>query len=58
MECLEVKNKADMRVAKFMTPIGATVNIASAGVYEVIAALFVSQINGMTLDVGQLVTIS
>lgn len=58
LECLEVGNNVNANVAKFLVPIGATVNIEGAGVYDIIAPIFIAQINGWSLDVGQLITIS
>ena len=57
LECLEVKNKVNANIAKFLVPIGATVNIEGAGVYDIIAPIFIAQINGWELDVGQIITI-
>ena len=50
-------NKVDMRVAKFLVPIGAIINIEGAGVYELIVPVFIGQINGWSMDVGQLITV-
>ncbi|XP_060578971.1 excitatory amino acid transporter 1-like [Ruditapes philippinarum] len=58
MECLEHRNKIDIRVAKFVAPIGATVNMDGTALYEAVAAIFIAQVNGITLNVGEVITIS
>ena len=44
IECLERKNKVDPRVAKFVLPIGATINMDGTALYEAIAAIFIAQV--------------
>jgi Na+/H+-dicarboxylate symporter len=56
MECLEHRNKVDIRVAKFVAPIGATVNMDGTALYEAVAAIFIAQVNGIPLDIGQVIT--
>lgn len=58
MECLEMRNRVDIRVAKFVAPIGATINMDGTALYEAVAAIFIAQVNGIYLDVGQVITIS
>ena len=57
MECLEMRNRVDIRVAKFVAPIGATINMDGTALYEAVAAIFIAQVNGIPLDVGQVITI-
>ncbi|KAL4236067.1 Excitatory amino acid transporter 3 [Mactra antiquata] len=58
MECLEMRNKIDIRVAKFVAPIGATVNMDGTALYEAVAAIFIAQVNGISLSVGEVITVS
>ena len=58
MECLEVKNKIDVRVAKFVTPIGATINMDGTALYEAVASIFIAQHLGISLSFGQVIIIS
>jgi solute carrier family 1 (high affinity glutamate transporter) protein 2 len=55
--CLEEKNKIDPRVTRFVIPIGATVNMDGTALYEALTALFIAQLNGMELGIGQILTI-
>lgn len=56
MRCLEVHNKVDARISRFVLPLGATVNMDGTALYEAVAAVFIAQANGITLNVGQLIT--
>lgn len=57
MNCLEEKNEIDSRVVRFVMPIGATINMDGTALYEAVAAIFISQVRGMTLSLGQLLAI-
>lgn len=55
---LEEKNGVDPRIARFVLPIGATINMDGTALYEAVAAIFIAQMNGMTLSIGQIIAIS
>jgi len=57
ISCLEEKNEIDPRVVRFVMPIGATINMDGTALYEAVAAIFISQVRGMTLSLGQLLAI-
>ncbi|XP_021962472.1 excitatory amino acid transporter 1 [Folsomia candida] len=58
MRCLEEKNKVDVRVSRFVIPIGATVNMNGTALYLPVGAIYIAQLCGRTLGFGELVTIS
>ncbi|XP_069693883.1 excitatory amino acid transporter 1 isoform X2 [Periplaneta americana] len=58
MGCLEEKNNVDPRVSRFVMPIGATINMDGTALYEAVAAIFISQVRGMSLSIGQLLAVS
>ena len=53
MECVEEKNEVDERAASFVLPLGATINMDGTALYEAVAALFIAQIYGIDLGIGQ-----
>lgn len=57
-QCLEEKNKIDPRVTRFVIPIGATINMDGTALYEAVAAIFIAQVRGIALTIGQVVAIS
>lgn len=57
LRCLEVNNKIDPRVSSFVIPVGATINMDGTALYEAVAALFIAQVNNMSMSFGQIVTI-
>jgi len=58
MNLLEEKNGVDQRISRFVLPIGATINMDGTALYEAVAAIFISQVNGMALSIGQVIAIS
>ncbi|TRY73010.1 hypothetical protein TCAL_03354 [Tigriopus californicus] len=55
---LEEKNGVDPRIARFVLPIGATINMDGTALYEAVAAIFISQVRSMGLSIGQIIAIS
>ena len=58
MGLLETKNKVDPRVCRFILPIGATINMDGTALYEAVAAIFIAQVNNLSLSIGQICAIS
>uniref|UniRef100_A0A4W5M1L6 Amino acid transporter n=1 Tax=Hucho hucho TaxID=62062 RepID=A0A4W5M1L6_9TELE len=57
-KCLEVNNKVDKRITRFVLPVGATINMDGTALYEALAAIFIAQVNNMDMNLGQIITIS
>jgi Na+/H+-dicarboxylate symporter len=57
IECLEKENKIDPRAVSFVVPLGATINMDGTALYEAVAALFIAQIYGIDLSLGQQVIV-
>ena len=55
--CLEENNGIDRRVTRFVLPVGSTVNMDGTALYEAVAAIFIAQFNGVSLNVGQVITV-
>merc|ERR1719337_823272 len=55
--CMTENNRVDPRISKFVLPIGATVNMDGTALFVTVASIFIAQINGMTLNAGDLVTV-
>ena len=58
INCLEEKNGVDPRISRFVLPIGATINMDGTALYEAVAAIFIAQMVGTPLNIGQIVAIS
>ncbi|MFN0017077.1 MAG: cation:dicarboxylate symporter family transporter [Pirellulaceae bacterium] len=57
MECVEVNNGISSRVAGFVVPLGATVNMNGTALYEAVAAVFIAQTIGIDLTIPQLIVV-
>ncbi|MBZ0167761.1 MAG: dicarboxylate/amino acid:cation symporter [Candidatus Omnitrophica bacterium] len=51
--CLEENLNADKDVAGFVLPLGATINMDGTAMYEAVAAIFVANLSGVELHLGQ-----
>lgn len=57
IKCVEENNGVDKRISRFILPIGATVNMDGAAIFQCIAAVFIAQLNNYELNAGQIFTI-
>uniref|UniRef100_A0A3Q1B0M1 Amino acid transporter n=1 Tax=Amphiprion ocellaris TaxID=80972 RepID=A0A3Q1B0M1_AMPOC len=57
IKCVEENNGIDKRISRFILPIGATVNMDGAAIFQCIAAVFIAQLNNAELNAGQIFTI-
>eukprot|EP00116_Pleurobrachia_bachei_P005698 sb/3465960/ len=55
LKCVEERNNVDRRVSRFVIPVGATINMDGTALYEAVACLFIAQVNGISLNFGQVV---
>lgn len=53
MECVEVEAGVSRRVSSFVLPLGATINMDGTALYESVAAVFIAQLYGIDLSLGQ-----
>ena len=53
VECAEKNNKISRNAALFVLPIGATVNMDGTALYESVAAIFIAQMVGVPLGLGE-----
>ncbi|KAK3102562.1 hypothetical protein FSP39_012210 [Pinctada imbricata] len=58
MRCLEDNNGVDSRITKFVAPVGATINMDGTALYEAVAVLFIGQVRGFDLGIGEIITVS
>ncbi|CAD5209288.1 unnamed protein product [Bursaphelenchus okinawaensis] len=56
--CLEQNNKCEPRFTKFVLPVGAMINMDGTALYEAVASIFIAQLNGISLSIGQVLTVS
>jgi Na+/H+-dicarboxylate symporter len=45
-------------IAQFVVPVGATVNMAGTALYQVVAAVFLTQVFGVELSIGTMVLLA
>ncbi|MCB9730485.1 MAG: dicarboxylate/amino acid:cation symporter [Deltaproteobacteria bacterium] len=57
LESVEEENGVDSRVANFVIPLGATVNMNGTALYEAVAVIFIAQALGIDLSFGQMLLV-
>ncbi|WP_290735117.1 dicarboxylate/amino acid:cation symporter [Halobacteriovorax sp. JY17] len=57
MTCVEENLGVRKDTAKFVLPLGATINMDGTALYESVAAIFIAQVYGIELGIGQQVVI-
>ncbi|KAM9017504.1 neutral amino acid transporter A isoform 2-T2 [Ara ararauna] len=57
IKCIEENNGVDKRISRFILPIGATVNMDGAAIFQCMATVFIAQLNNVDLNAGQIFTI-
>ncbi|XP_044045976.1 excitatory amino acid transporter 3-like isoform X2 [Siniperca chuatsi] len=57
VRCCEQVNMIDRRITRFMLPIGINMNMDGTALYEVAAAVFIAQLNSISLNWSQLITL-
>ncbi|MDH5381741.1 MAG: dicarboxylate/amino acid:cation symporter, partial [Cyclobacteriaceae bacterium] len=53
MECVTENLKVSPKTANFVLPIGATVNMDGTSLYQAVAVVFLAQLHGVDLTLGQ-----
>ena len=53
MESMEKNAGASNKVTSFVLPLGATINMDGTALYECVAAMFIAQVYGIELGIGQ-----
>ncbi|XP_042342233.1 neutral amino acid transporter B(0) [Plectropomus leopardus] len=57
MKCVEENNGVSKHISRFILPIGATVNMDGAALFQCVAAVFIAQLNNYPLNFIQIITI-
>lgn len=57
MKCVEENNGVSKQISRFILPIGATVNMDGAALFQCVAAVFIAQLNKTSLNFVQVITI-
>uniref|UniRef100_A0A914WKV3 Amino acid transporter n=1 Tax=Plectus sambesii TaxID=2011161 RepID=A0A914WKV3_9BILA len=58
IKCVEENNGVDSRVARFVLPLGATINMDGTALYEAVAALYIAQTVGKEMTLGAVILVS
>ncbi len=57
MECVEENIGVSKEISSFVLPLGATINMDGTALYQGVASVFIAQVFGMGLTIGQQLTI-
>ena len=54
---VEGKHEIDIRISRFVVPFGTAISRGGSGAFILMCALFLARLDGVTLQVGQVVSI-
>lgn len=57
IQCLENNNHVHPSIVRFMLPIGTTINMDGTALYEAVACIFIAQMRGLRLTLGNIIAI-
>lgn len=57
LDCVEEGNRVSHKASSFVLPLGATINMDGTALYEAVAAIFIAQLYGIDLTLGQQIVI-
>lgn len=57
MECVEENLGVSKKIAGFVLPLGATINMDGTALYQAVATIFIAQVYGIDLNLSQQITI-
>ncbi|KAM4547638.1 excitatory amino acid transporter 3-like [Odontesthes bonariensis] len=57
LQCCEDRLKVDKRITRFILPIVTNISMNGTALYEVVAAVFIAQLNNIKLTVSQMITL-
>jgi Na+/H+-dicarboxylate symporter len=57
LDCVEERGGISNQISSFVLPLGATINMDGTALYECVAAVFIAQVYGISLGVGQQVLV-
>ncbi len=58
IDALERKNKVDPRITRLIIPVGVTINMDGAALYEAVAAVYIAYRRNVEVTVGRVIVIS
>ncbi|MFH4978515.1 hypothetical protein AB6A40_005224 [Gnathostoma spinigerum] len=58
IKCCEKNMKLDSRITHFVLPVGSSINMNGTALYEAVSAIFIAQINNVSLSLIQVAIIS
>lgn len=53
LDCVEERGGISNQISSFVLPLGATINMDGTALYECVAAVFIAQVYGISLGIGQ-----
>ena len=55
MKCLELRARLSARIVRFMSPIGAAVNMDGYALYDALLVVLIATVRGTSLGVAELI---
>ena len=55
---VEGKHEVDIRISRFVVPFGTALSRGGSGAFILMCSLFLARLDGITLEIGQIVSVS
>ncbi len=57
IDCLIRDNDLNINIVRFLGPMATTINMDGTALYEAVAALYIAQVTGKVMNIGEIILV-